>query len=232
MTARPLRAVGVALIVLAVALLTWVMQRGGDAVPLAAIPAAASSAPSITTSTQSPTPTPTATTSPTPTARATPNATAKASASKAPSSEGLRIRIPTIGLDHAMRGQGLSSNGTIDPDPGTVMWFKGYERVRPGKVGTAVIAAHVATGKRPDVFADLADVDVGDTIEVVEDGKSVKYRVTRAGAIDKKKVTTDQTVWGANTSRTRLAIITCDDAFGLRGDGHRVANFVVIADKV
>ena len=26
------------------------------------------------------------------------------------------------------------------------MWFKGYERVRPGKVGTAVIAAHVATG--------------------------------------------------------------------------------------
>ena len=131
-----------------------------------------------------------------------------------------------------MRGEGLSSNGTIDPAPGTVMWFKGYERVRPGKVGTAVIAAHVATGKRPDVFADLADVKVGDTVEVFEGGKTVKYRVTRAGAIDKKKVTTDQTVWGENTSRTRLAIITCDDAYGLRGDGHRVANFVVIADKV
>ena len=115
-----------------------------------------------------------------------------------------------------MRGQGLSSNGTIDPDPGTVMWFKGYERVRPGKVGTAVIAAHVATGKRPDVFADLADVKVGDTVEVFEGGKTVKYRVTRAGAIDKKKVTTDQTVWGENTSRTRLAIITCDDAYGLQ----------------
>jgi len=60
----------------------------------------------------------------------------------------------------------------------------------------------------------------------------VKYRVTRAGAIDKKKVTTDQTVWCENTSRTRLAIITCDDAYGLLGDGRRVANFVVIADKV
>ena len=56
--------------------------------------------------------------------------------------------------------------------------------------------------------------------------------MTRAGAIDKKKVTTDQTVWGANTSRTRLAIITCDDASGLRGGGHRVASLVVIADKV
>ena len=99
-------------------------------------------------------------------------------------------------------------------------------------LGTAVVAAHVATGTRADVFADLADVDVGDTVEVFEDGRSVTYRVTRASAIDKKKVTTDQTVWGANTSRTRLAIITCDDAYGLRGDGHRVANFVVIADKV
>ena len=219
MAARPLRAVGVALLVLAVALLTWVMQRDGASVPAKAAPAATSSAPSITPSIASPTPTPSPSATPSPT-------------KKAPSTDGLRIRIPAIGLDHAMRGEGLGSNGTIDPDPGTVMGFTGYERVRPGKLGTAVIAAHVATGQRADVFADLADVDVGDTVEVFEDGKAVAYRVTRASAIDKKKVTTDQAVWGANDSRTRLAIITCDDAFGLRGDGHRVANFVVIADKV
>lgn len=219
MAARPLRAVGVALLVLAVALLTWVMQRDGASVPAVAAPAATSPAPSVTPTTAGPTPTPSPTATPSPTR-------------KAPSTDGLRIRIPAIGLDHVMRGEGLSSNGTIDPDPGTVMWFKGYERVRPGTVGTAVIAAHVATGQRADVFADLADVEVGDTVEVFEDGASVTYRVTRASAIDKKKVTTDQAVWGANNSRTRLAIITCDDAFGLRGDGHRVANFVVIADKV
>ena len=70
---------------------------------------------------------------------------------KAPSTDGLRIRIPAIGLDHAMRGEGLSSNGTIDPDPDTVMWFTGYDRVCPGKVGTAVVAAHVATGRRAGV---------------------------------------------------------------------------------
>ena len=73
---------------------------------------------------------------------------------------------------------------------------------------------------------------MGDTVQVVEDGKAVTYRVTRASAIDKTKVTTDQTVWGANDSRSRLAIITCDDAFGFRGDGHRVASFVVIAERV
>lgn len=131
-----------------------------------------------------------------------------------------------------MAGQGLSRRGTIDPDPGTVMWFQGFERVRPGRVGTAVIAAHVEASSRPDVFANLTDVDVGDTVQVAENGKIVTYRVTRASAIDKTKVTTDQAVWGANGSVSRLAIITCDDAFGFRGDGHRVANFVVIADRV
>jgi LPXTG-site transpeptidase (sortase) family protein len=207
MTARPLRAVGVVLIVLAVALLTWVMQRDGESLSAGASSAASTPAPPSASGTASVRPT-------------------------ATSGQVLRIRIPDIGLDLPMRAGGLSSNGTIDPDPGTVMWFQGHDRVRPGSVGTAVIAAHVATGQRADVFADLADVEVGDTVEVLEDGRPVTYRVARASAIDKLEVTTDQTVWGANDSRTRLAIITCDDAYGLRGDGHRVANFVVIADKV
>ena len=112
------------------------------------------------------------------------------------------------------------------------MWFKGFERVRPGRVGTAVIAGHVASGSRRDVFVNLADVDVGDKVQIVDQGKVITYRVTRASAINKYEVTTDAAVWGSNTSRSRLAIITCDDAFGYRGDGHRVANFVVIADRV
>ena len=131
-----------------------------------------------------------------------------------------------------MYGGGLSSDGTIDPEPGSIMWFQGFERVRPGRVGTAVIAGHVASGSRRDVFANLADVDVGDKVQIVDKGKILTYRVTRASAINKYEVTTDAAVWGQNTSRSRLAIITCDDAFGFRGDGHRVANFVVIADRV
>ncbi len=120
--------------------------------------------------------------------------------------------------------------GTIDPDPGILMWFQGLDRVPPGRVGTAVIAGHVATGDRPDVLAELAEVEVGDDVQVVEDGRTIPYRVTRAGPIDKVEVTIDEAVWGVNTSRSRLAIITCDDAFGFRGDGHRRANFVVIAE--
>ena len=79
MRRRPLLAVGLALTVLTVALLTWVMQRGGES-------AQASSASTATARTTSPT--------------------------KAPAStEGLRIRIPAIGLDRKMHGGGVRSEG-------------------------------------------------------------------------------------------------------------------------
>jgi sortase (surface protein transpeptidase) len=190
----PLLAVGLALTVLAVALLTWVLQRGGESAE--ALPGTGTSSPSASASTAA----------------------------------DVRIRIPAIGLDHETSGGGLTPEGTIDPDPGILMWFQGLDRVPPGRVGTAVIAGHVATGDRPDVLAELAEVEVGDDVQVVEDGRTIPYRVTRAGPIDKVEVTTDEAVWGVNTSRSRLAIITCDDAFGFRGDGHRRANFVVIAE--
>jgi LPXTG-site transpeptidase (sortase) family protein len=141
------------------------------------------------------------------------------------------LRIGSIDLDHEVVPMGVSAEGKIDPPPGTVMWFTGLDRVQPGSVGTSVIAGHVAIGGKADSFADLRKVNVGDTVDVVaQDGKTVAFRVVRASAIDKAKVVQDQAVWGPNTSKPRLAIVTCDDAFGFRDDGHRVANFVVIAD--
>jgi LPXTG-site transpeptidase (sortase) family protein len=204
MRRRPLLTVGLALTVLAVALLTWVMQRGGESAQ--ASPASTQGS-SLFPSMKPPAPT------------------------KAPATDGVRLRIPAIGLDQMMHGAGVSSEGRIDPDPGTVMWFQGFDRVRPGSVGTAVIAAHVVSGGRADVFANLADVAVGDKVEVYENGRTIAYRVTRASVIDKNAVTTDQEVWGPRGSRSRLAIITCDDALGFRSDGHRKANYVVIAER-
>ena len=210
---RPLMAVGVTLTVLVVALL--LRSDAGEA------PAGGVGVPAATPSVVRSSPIP---------ATITPSATRETAEESAPTA--YRLAIPSIGLDHAMSGRGLSADGTIDPPPATVMWFTGLDRVRPGSVGTAVIAAHVVTANNRDVFADLADVEVGDAVQVVvADGTTVTYTVTRAGAINKDDVTTDQTVWGTNTSRSRLAIITCDDAQGFRRDGHRVANFVVIAER-
>ena len=233
LTDRRITVWSVALAVLGV-LLSWTLERGLEPVQAAPVSNATTTARMPMTSAlgeprKKYTPPPVPTPSPSATA---PMRTAKPKPPQNPTASGFRLRIPEIGLDHRMYGGGVSSDGTIDPEPGNIMWFQGFDRVRPGRVGTAVIAGHVASGGRRDVFANLADVDVGDRVQVVDKGKTMTYRVTRASAINKYDVTSDEAVWGRNTSRSRLAIITCDDAFGFRGDGHRVANFVIIADRV
>ena len=236
---RRLLAVAAVLAVAGIVLFTWAGRTGAEPMQAASAPLVTTASPAATAPARAeprqrfspePTPTPSASARERPTATAQPTSKAKPPSQK-PTASGFRLLIPGIDVDHRMYGGGLSSDGTIDPEPGSIMWFKGYERVRPGRIGTAVIAGHVASGGRRDVFADLADVDVGDTVQIVDGGRTTAYRVTRASAIDKSQVTTDQAVWGPNTSRSRLAIITCDDAFGFRSDGHRKANFVVIAER-
>lgn len=145
-------------------------------------------------------------------------------------STGPVLRIPGIDLRADLHAEGLR-DGKINPPAGSVMWFTGYDRVEPGVVGTSVIAGHVVAGGRPDAFANLARVSVGDRVEIAAaDGSTSVFRVVRAGVVDKDALTTDQEVWGANSSVRRLAIVTCDDAYGFRDDGHRVANYVVIAE--
>ena len=147
-----------------------------------------------------------------------------------PEASGFALRIPGIDLDADLHAEGLR-DGRINPPAGTVMWFTGYDRVPPGEVGTSVIAGHVIAQGRPDAFSDLAAVNVGDSVEIVQDdGSTSDFRVVRAEVVDKDDLTHDQDVWGENSSVRRLVIVTCDDAYGFRDDGHRVANYVVVAE--
>ena len=135
----------------------------------------------------------------------------------------LRLRIPAIGLDRPMSGEGLSRDEPFG---------HAGERLAPGDKGTAVIAAHVSVEGKPDAFARLSEVGVGDSVDVADaDGTVSHFVVKSTTAIPKSRVTTDQAVWGPNSRSPRLAILTCDDAFGFRGDGHRVANLVLIAER-
>jgi LPXTG-site transpeptidase (sortase) family protein len=122
-------------------------------------------------------------------------------------------------------------NGVVNPPSGTLAWITGYGRVRPGEVGTAVIAGHVVNGRRADVFYDLQSIRRGDKVTVFDAaGKGVVYTVTATRVATKLAVSRDAAVWGANRSVKRIALITCDDDDGFRADGHRVSNFVAIAE--
>lgn len=149
-----------------------------------------------------------------------------------PTSAAVSLRAPTAGVDQELASGGLTE-GVINPDRGDLIWFDGYDRVEPGQIGTAVVAAHVTYEGDPDVFSDLDDVAVGDPITVgYADGSESTFAVTAAEVIDKTEVQTDPRVWGAQDDARRLVLITCDDALGFRDDGHRNANLVVFASPL
>lgn len=170
-----------------------------------------------------------------------PSADGAASSSAAPAgpsawmppagAEAKSIVLPAAGIDHDLVPQGLDDNGVINPGRDEVIWFTGYDRVAPGQVGTSVIAGHVNYGAAPDAFTDLVDVEVGDTVELRFAGRhELTATVVSTRMAAKTDLQHDPLVWGQNDSVRRLAIITCDDALGVREDGHRKANFVVIAE--
>ena len=206
MRRRPLLAVGLGLTVLAVALLIWVMQRGGESV--------GSAYDCDGVGHESPRPH----SKPSPLSR---KARLRNCSGSRPSVSTrrctVRVSAPTArSILSPVRSCGSRGSREFDP-----------ERSVPR---SSLATSRPVTSR--DVFAELADVDVGDKVQSAENGKVIAYRVVRASAIDKVEVTSDPAVWGLNASGSRLAIITCDDAFGFRGDGHRVANYVVIAERV
>ncbi|KGN38329.1 hypothetical protein N803_10050 [Knoellia subterranea KCTC 19937] len=229
---------GLSCLVLA-AVLTLV-QSTDEGVPAAAAPTATPAAPARTPSPAIPTTaTATATVSPSVTPTRSTTATRSASPSTtrtpkpsrtAPSRAPMSMSVPAIDVSGRLR-RIAAVNGVVNPPSGTLAWVSGYNRVRPGEIGTAVVAGHVVHGKSPDVFYHLQNIDRGDRITVWDsDGKPVVYTVTKTRVANKTEVSRDSAVWGANSSVRRLALITCDDDEGFRADGHRVANFVAIAE--
>lgn len=152
------------------------------------------------------------------------------SAAPSPAVSGVRIEVPAIDLDIAVKALGVGASGRVVPPAGRATWVRGFDRVAPGAVGTSVVAGHVSAYGKRDVFADLSSVRVGHEI-VVRSGTVVRtYAVTRVSVVDKSELTRDAEVWGENGSQRRLVLITCDDDLGYRKDGHRVANYVVVAE--
>jgi LPXTG-site transpeptidase (sortase) family protein len=140
------------------------------------------------------------------------------------------LEIPSIDVDHRVTARGLVG-GKINPSARQLIWFTGSGRVQPGKVGTAVIAGHIMANGVPDVFYHLDRLRKGSVVRLRDaDGRTLALKVVQTLTVDKTALQTNQTVWGGNTTVRRVALVTCDDALGLRPDGHRVANFVAIAE--
>lgn len=225
---------GVLVALVAIVLLVLQLRGGADEVT------SPTPGPTVTSAPRTVTPTEASTTTAEPTTEEPTEETTSAAAvtTPEPTTEAAQgqvapswITIAAGGVDGALTAQGLAADGTINPGRNQVIWFTGSNRVQPGQVGTAVIAAHVTWEGAPDAFINLPNVGVGDTVTVgYTDGTSRSFTVTETAAVDKEALARSLTVWGPHPDRPRLAIITCDPALGYQSDGHTEANFVVIAE--
>lgn len=141
------------------------------------------------------------------------------------------VAAPSADIRHDLDPEGLAKDGTINPDKGQIIWFTGSQRVAPGELGIAVVAGHVEYHSKPDAFARLSTLKIGDRVQIgQEDGDVLNLTVRSATTMGKEELRRSDLVWGDARDKRLVALVTCDDALGLRDDGHRAANYVAIAE--
>lgn len=139
------------------------------------------------------------------------------------------LRIPAAGVDAtSMLDLGVGADGALDVPPADKAdepgWWTGG--VTPGEKGAAVLVAHYDTAEGPALMKNVAEVRMGDEIEVPRaDGSTATFKVREIQQVDKKNFPTHK-VYGA-TDRPELRLLTCG---GPIKDGHRTDNIILYAD--
>ncbi len=130
-----------------------------------------------------------------------------------PAEEPLRLLIPAIGVDANVQQVGVNKAGNMGvPTNFTdVAWYK--FGTAPGQLGSAVIDGHVDNGLAlAGVFKHLADVQVGDEVDVLtKEGSLLRFTVDEVGDYPMDAVPLERVFNRADTAR--LTLITCTGAW-------------------
>lgn len=141
----------------------------------------------------------------------------------------VRLIIPAIDVNATIEYVGNNALGEMDTTKGSsnVAWYK-YSAL-PGDLGSAVIAGHVVgLNGQSGVFIDLAKLQEGDTISVVDaKGLSASFTV-RLSQIYNPNQTGDNIF--NSTGGAHLNLITCAGEWDPAAH-HYLNRLVVFADK-
>lgn len=139
----------------------------------------------------------------------------------------VRVRVPGIGLDAAVRpvGVGAGRQMRLPADPRVLGWYRFGPA--PGGEGSVVLAGHVDSrrfGVGP--LAALQTIGVGDRVEVVTGPGALRaYRVDSIERFDRQALPADVFV---RTGPERLRLVTCTGPFVPDAGGYQ-ENLVVTA---
>ena len=155
-----------------------------------------------------------------------------ATISAAPENAGapVRIRIPSIAVNAAVKRVALAADGSMDVPkrPLDTGWYA--LGPRPGEMGSATIAGHGdSLNGTAAVFADLHKARLGDKIEVQDDaGATTSFVVREIRRFAAAANATD--VFTSNDGKAHLNLITCVGAWD--DDSKQYSErLVVFADK-
>lgn len=140
------------------------------------------------------------------------------------------VRIPALAVASPIVPLALAPDRVLEPpvDPDVVGWYVGS--AVPGRRGPAVMTGHIDSRDGPGVFARLAEVPDGSTIEVdLSDGSTVRFRVVSVVRSGKGEFPTDA-VYGPVPVPV-LRVISCTGRFD-RASRHYVDNVIVTAVPV
>ena len=106
---------------------------------------------------------------------------------------------------------GVLANGEMEiPGAEAVGWYR-YGST-PGAPGSAVLAAHIATGGRPGVFRDLVDARVGHRFVVqFDDGSEEIYEIVERDQYEKQALPFDRVF--AKDGPPVVTLVSCGGAF-------------------
>lgn len=155
-----------------------------------------------------PTPVPVTTSTDTPSEQQPPSTTAAPKTYTVAPNTPRALRIPSIGVDSFVQHVGIDQYGQIAVP--TNIHFTGWytKSALPGEPGVTIIDGHLGGRYTKAVFAELARLDSGDTVQVQKGDLSwVNYVVTQRRAI---QPTDSASLYAQYTSEQHeLHLITC-----------------------
>lgn len=147
------------------------------------------------------------------------------------SSVGLRLRIPTLGVDALVSELGYDADGQLEVpnEAASVGWYS--ISARPGESGNALLGGHLNWRGLRGVFDRLDELNDGDLIYLVQSGEEMVFQVSlsRSVAADASL----QEVLRAPAIGSTLTLFTCGGTFDRAAgeyDRRLVVNAVRITD--
>lgn len=138
-----------------------------------------------------------------------------------------RLAVPALGVDVEVVELGIADDGTIEvpTDAGLAGWLD--TTPTPGRLGPAVVAGHVDSTSGPGVFADLDDLEPGDTVTVTRrDGSTASFTVDGLRTYPRDGFPTAD-VYGP-VPAPALRLVTCGGRYDAADGGYQ-DNVVVYA---